>query len=1141
MTERNTNKKRKYLIITILAAVVMLHILVALIYLHKIPIDLSSRHAKIESMIEKRIGQKVTAETIILKVLPSPEITLTNLHFMDGTESFIEVAELQAKFSLIQLIAGNKVIKKLDITSPVFKIRRDSGGAIRAIELIKAIRARIKRAAKIRKLTITGGQVNLTDELPATAKLFNIKGVEANFNDSRQGILNYDVSAALDSGTFSFKGEGRRFKGKLRLGGHASLRGLNIKRINPYLKMSGSRPLPAGQDWQQGASLDLETDIIIAADSISLALNEIKLLMYDFEINGSLKADTETLTEGTRQRNALKSYEIAINTGPVPFAKFRDLVDKIIPSGELKKQLSELTPLDGELSLEELSIADNFGAPTPEATDKAEEATGEAATLDTRSIRVKLGLKNLRFKYRGLNETFSGVNGRLLYHDDILAFDAMTGNYGAGVVKDFNGVISKITTVPHYDLSLNAFFETEKTLAILKEFQRKIPGDMPEWLKGLETSGLTDINIKIRGDLNAISETDYSGTLRFKKARFAHPDLPLTLRSLDGELTFDNHRLTLKNLKCADDESLLNLNGYIKGYLESNPWFDISATGEVHRSSLLAFVRNGPAKELLFDNLIGVKVRARGTSRSLKTDLRADLTDTTLKFKGLIDKAKGVELTMDTRIDYARKADGSVINVKEMTLAAGGSKLNIAAKFPSGRPYSATIESKGIRFADIKDISAHINSKTDAVGFIELALEAAGENKKNRLYTGRIALSNGRFSTKLIPAPIKRLNAEVNFNGTEAKLTITDFEAGKTRLVGDIDIDDIATRSIRFDIKSSEFHLEDLFTVKSPLKETEETATIGLSDNAMPKEPVDKKSLPPSIPARKVTGNGTIKVTKGSAFGFTFNDLDAGIRLVEDAIYFSPITMLKNNGPTSMDLTLYRNPSSRLIFDADINFINIHLEPLITELGSKKTIFAGDLNGTAVLWGIREAKSLAAGINGEVKLSTGQGKMWKFLLLRKIFSVVNILSIDELFKDGLRYKTIKGDFAIRNGVISTTNLALDSDSLRMSAIGELKIPDAYIDGILIMHPFVTMDKVLTSIPLAGWIIGGEKGTTLGLYYQVIGPLKKPYIEPVPAKGLQKGVVGILKRLLEEPLGGLKVDKKKEGEKAPVDADPDEIE
>ena len=498
MTERTTKKRRRYIILALLAVIVILPISVALIYLHNRPIDLSSRRAQIESMIEKKIGQKVTAETIILELFPSPKLTLTGLRFIDGGEPFIEVAELRARFYLTQLMAGNNVIKRLEITEPVIQIRRGADGSIRSIELIKAMRARIKKTARIRRITLTGGRIDFTDEMPPTAEIFNITGIEADFKDSRQGILKYEVSAMLGSGTFSFKGKGQRFRSRLRLGGEASTRGLNIKRINPYLIMRGSRPLPAGRGWQQGAGLDFKTDIIWDLDGISLALDEIKLLMYDFEINASLQAKTRTRVEGTRRLNILESYDITLNTAPVPLGKFKSLVSKVAPGKKLKKHLSELTPLDGRLSVEELSIKESFEVAN-------EKGGGEA---NTRSMSIKLGLENLRFKYRGLTETFSGVNGRVLYSGDTIVFEAMTGNYGAGVVKNFEGNITDINTDPRYDISLKAFFEAGKTLAITTKLLKKTLGRVPEKLEEIEASGLTDINLKIKGDLYTMSKAD---------------------------------------------------------------------------------------------------------------------------------------------------------------------------------------------------------------------------------------------------------------------------------------------------------------------------------------------------------------------------------------------------------------------------------------------------------------------------------------------------------------------------------------------------------------------------------------------------------------------------------------------------------
>ena len=135
----------------------------------------------------------------------------------------------------------------------------------------------------------------------------------------------------------------------------------------------------------------------------------------------------------------------------------------------------------------------------------------------------------------------------------------------------------------------------------------------------------------------------------------------------------------------------------------------------------------------------------------------------------------------------------------------------------------------------------------------------------------------------------------------------------------------------------------------------------------------------------------------------------------------------------------------------------------------------------------------------------------------RIFSFVNIVSIDEAFREGLQYKKITGDVKIKDGVLSTDNLALDSDTLRMSAAGEIDFPDSHIDALLAFHPFVTIDKIISAIPLAGWIITGREKSTVSMYFAVEGPLSKPEIGPVPIKSVSTPVFGILERLLEAPV------------------------
>jgi uncharacterized protein YhdP len=126
---------------------------------------------------------------------------------------------------------------------------------------------------------------------------------------------------------------------------------------------------------------------------------------------------------------------------------------------------------------------------------------------------------------------------------------------------------------------------------------------------------------------------------------------------------------------------------------------------------------------------------------------------------------------------------------------------------------------------------------------------------------------------------------------------------------------------------------------------------------------------------------------------------------------------------------------------------------------------------------------------------------------------VNILSIDELFTTGLPYKDITGTFSINRGTISTSDLVFDSDSLRMSAIGRLQMPENTLDLTLALHPFVTIDRIIKNIPIIGWIITGKEESTVSFYFDIEGPVNKPDITPLPVKTIEKGVLGILQRLL----------------------------
>jgi hypothetical protein len=74
-----------------------------------------------------------------------------------------------------------------------------------------------------------------------------------------------------------------------------------------------------------------------------------------------------------------------------------------------------------------------------------------------------------------------------------------------------------------------------------------------------------------------------------------------------------------------------------------------------------------------------------------------------------------------------------------------------------------------------------------------------------------------------------------------------------------------------------------------------------------------------------------------------------------------------------------------------------------------------------------------------------------------------------------------------------------------------------IDAKIGIHPLVTLDTVLSNVPIAGYIITGKDKAFLSFIYEVKGDLDNPKIEAIPIKSIGEGFLGIIKRLLETPL------------------------
>jgi uncharacterized protein YhdP len=161
-------------------------------------------------------------------------------------------------------------------------------------------------------------------------------------------------------------------------------------------------------------------------------------------------------------------------------------------------------------------------------------------------------------------------------------------------------------------------------------------------------------------------------------------------------------------------------------------------------------------------------------------------------------------------------------------------------------------------------------------------------------------------------------------------------------------------------------------------------------------------------------------------------------------------------------------------------------------------------------------------LNGKLRFEMENGTIEKFNILSKIFSILNVSQLlkgrlPDLATKGLPYRQILGNFYVKDGVASTDDFLVDSDAMRITLLGKIDLGKNLIDVRVGVHPLVTIDTILSSVPIAGYILTGEDKGFISYFYQVKGSLDDPKIEAIPFKFVEESTWGIIKRLLGTPL------------------------
>ncbi|MCZ7627266.1 MAG: AsmA-like C-terminal region-containing protein [Candidatus Methylomirabilis sp.] len=113
------------------------------------------------------------------------------------------------------------------------------------------------------------------------------------------------------------------------------------------------------------------------------------------------------------------------------------------------------------------------------------------------------------------------------------------------------------------------------------------------------------------------------------------------------------------------------------------------------------------------------------------------------------------------------------------------------------------------------------------------------------------------------------------------------------------------------------------------------------------------------------------------------------------------------------------------------------------------------------------------------------------------------------------YRRISADITVKDGVLHTTNLLLDSEVMRLTAVGQMTLADQRVDLDLAVRPLQVLEQGIRRIPLLGRLLPKKQSLAV-TYFDMKGPWDDPSISIAPVESLTHTVRDLLLLLLQAP-------------------------
>ncbi|HMF47976.1 MAG TPA: AsmA-like C-terminal domain-containing protein [Candidatus Saccharimonadales bacterium] len=409
--------------------------------------------------------------------------------------------------------------------------------------------------------------------------------------------------------------------------------------------------------------------------------------------------------------------------------------------------------------------------------------------------------------------------------------------------------------------------------------------------------------------------------------------------------------------------------------------------------------------------------------------------------------------------------------------------------------FDLTVESTGMRAGVITSLLLDTGSLQDP-GVVRGSVRYRGplRRNENRRLTGDLDLINVQLNIHPLLQPLRELNGRIKID--EAGI---DFQSLKALLVGSP-----ASASGRWRYKEKP---QLLFDFAAP------TLDVTYLISQIDPEASDFYA--------KLQALGRITIGKGRLKNFEFSDLQTDTTIDHRVWRLTNLAAQSAGGSINGITTIFDRPDT-LELVAEPKIQATPTQSFLKWFDITNTEMTGRVNLTGKLETVgKNDRERKRNLNGAFNLRIEDGTINRMRILVQILNLLDLsrwftLQLPDLTKQGIRFRTVTGDFKVSQGIYATENLVVDSNDLRMTGVGKIDVPKDELDFVVAVRPFAGIDSAINQIPILGWGIAAIKNSFLVASFNITGRIDDPTITPAPLGTLSEmfwGVLGIPKSIL----------------------------